>query len=166
MMRNFCLPRFHCSSIWEVPFRMPGLRSSFVIFIIQEIHYRHFTDFGFTVHGIWLYDDPWKEVHTIMNKTQKFIKQQNRDEIALQKYKMIAFLLEDDLDSFAACELRKRVAEQYGISERALRRYISQSTLGFNDLRNDICKKEYKYFFINSINKTIFIIDSSTPIAR
>ena len=24
--------------------------------------------------------------------------------------------------------------------------YIRQSTLGFNDLRNDICKKEYKYF--------------------
>ena len=81
-----------------------------------------------------------------MNKTQKFIKQQNRDEIALQKYKMIASLLEDDLDSFAACELRNSVAEQYGISERTLRRYIRQSTLGFNDLRNDICKKEYKYF--------------------
>ena len=81
-----------------------------------------------------------------MNKTQKFIKQQNRDEIALQKYKMIASLLEDDLDSFAACELRKRVAEQYRTSERTLRRYIRQSTLGFNDLRNDICKKEYKYF--------------------
>ena len=47
-----------------------------------------------------------------MNKTQKFIKQQNRDEIALQKYKMIASLLEDDLDSFAACELRKSVAQQ------------------------------------------------------
>ena len=61
----------------------------------------------------------------IMNKTQKFIKQQNRDEIALQKYKMIAPLLEDDLDSFASCELRKRVAEQYGISERTLRRYLT-----------------------------------------
>ena len=24
--------------------------------------------------------------------------------------------------------------------------YIRQSTLGFNDFRNDICKKEYKYF--------------------
>ena len=101
-----------------------------------------------------------------MNKTQKFIKQQNRDEIALQKYKMIASLLEDDLDSFAACELRKRVAEQYGISERTLRRYIRQSTLGFNDLCNESARKNINIFFINSINKTIFIINSSTPIAR
>lgn len=61
----------------------------------------------------------------IMNKTEKFIREQNRDEIALQKYKMIAPLLNEDLDSVAACELRKKVADQNDISERTLRRYLN-----------------------------------------
>ena len=38
----------------------------------------------------------------IMNKTEKFIREQNRNDLALQKYKLIAPLLNEDLDSFAA----------------------------------------------------------------
>ena len=61
----------------------------------------------------------------IMNKTEKFIREQNRNDLALQKYKLIAPLLNEDLDSFAACELRKKIADQNDISERTLRRYLN-----------------------------------------
>ena len=36
----------------------------------------------------------------IMNKTEKFIREQNRNDLALQKYKLIAPLLNEDLDSY------------------------------------------------------------------
>ena len=71
-----------------------------------------------------------------MNKTEKFIREQNRNDLALQKYKLIAPLLNEDLDSFAACELRKKIADQNGISERTLRRYLNAyQKEGFHGLK-------------------------------
>lgn len=60
-----------------------------------------------------------------MNKSKTLMKKQNRDEAALQKYAMISPLLDGNLDPAAACELRCRLAEQHGVSERTLRRYVS-----------------------------------------
>ena len=72
----------------------------------------------------------------IMNKTEKFIREQNRNDLALQKYKLIAPLLNEDLDSFAACELRKKIADQNDISERTLRRYLNAyQKEGFHGLK-------------------------------
>ena len=71
-----------------------------------------------------------------MNKSKDLAKQQSRDETALKKYAMISPLLEENLDSAAALELRKKLAEQNGLSERTIRRYVNAwHTEGFEGLR-------------------------------
>lgn len=60
-----------------------------------------------------------------MNESKNLVIQQKRDETALQKYTMISPLLDEQLDTSAACELRQKLAEQYGVSERTLRRYVN-----------------------------------------
>ena len=71
-----------------------------------------------------------------MNKSKTLLKKQNRDEAALQKYAMISPLLDENLDPAAARELRCRLAEQHGVSERTLRRYVNAYKAGgFNGLR-------------------------------
>lgn len=71
-----------------------------------------------------------------MNKSKTLLKKQNRDEAALQKYAMISPLLDENLDPVAARELRCRLAEQHGVSERTLRRYVNAYKAGgFNGLR-------------------------------
>lgn len=57
-------------------------------------------------------------------------------ETALQKYAMISLLLDENLDPAAARELRRRLAEQHGVSERTLRRYVSAyNDRGFEGLK-------------------------------
>ena len=71
-----------------------------------------------------------------MNKSKTLVKSQNRDETALQKYAMISPLLDENLDPAAACELRKQLADQYGVSERTLRRYVNAyHANGFDGLK-------------------------------
>ena len=71
-----------------------------------------------------------------MKKSKDLVRQQNRDDIALEKYAMIAPLLDDGLDTAASLQLRKKLAEQNGISERTLRRYINKFRAeGFGGLR-------------------------------
>lgn len=71
-----------------------------------------------------------------MNESKNLVIQQKRDETALQKYTMIAPLLDEHLDTAAACGLRKKLAEQYGISERTLRRYVNAyNQSGFDGLK-------------------------------
>ena len=71
-----------------------------------------------------------------MNKSKTLLKKQNRDEAALQKYAMISPLLDENLDPAAAHELRCRLAEQHGVSERTLRRYMNAYKAGgFDGLR-------------------------------
>lgn len=71
-----------------------------------------------------------------MNKNKTLMKKQNCDEAALQKYAMISPLFDDNLDPAAARELRCRLAEQNGVSERTLRRYvIAYNDNGFEELK-------------------------------
>lgn len=71
-----------------------------------------------------------------MNESKNLVIQQKRDETALQKYTMIAPLLDEHLDPAAACELRKKLADRYGISERTLRRYVNAyNQSGFDGLK-------------------------------
>ena len=64
------------------------------------------------------------------------MKKQNRDDAALQKYTMILPLLDENLDPAAARELRFRLAEQNGISERTHRRYVgAYNDSGFEGLK-------------------------------
>ena len=60
-----------------------------------------------------------------MSENKILLKKQNRDAAALEKYKIIAPLLEDGMDSASALELRRRLAEQYELSERTVRRYVN-----------------------------------------
>lgn len=64
-------------------------------------------------------------MHTVMNQNTTLIRKQNRDEIALQKYTMILPLLDETMDPAALRELREKLAEQNGLSERTLRRYVN-----------------------------------------
>lgn len=71
-----------------------------------------------------------------MNRNTALIKKQNRDEIALQKYTMISPLLDENIDPAAARELRSKLAEQNGLSERTLRRYVNAyQKKGFEGLK-------------------------------
>lgn len=71
-----------------------------------------------------------------MNQNTALIKKQNRDEIALQKYTMISPLLDENIDPAAARELRSKLAEQNGLSERTLRRYVNAyQKKGFEGLK-------------------------------
>ena len=71
-----------------------------------------------------------------MNESKNLVIQQKRDETALQKYTMIAPLLDEHLDPAAACELRKKLADRYDISERTLRRYVNAyNQSGFDGLK-------------------------------
>ena len=57
-------------------------------------------------------------------------------DVALERYSLIAPLLEENLDDAAAVELRYRLAEQYHVSERTLRRYVNAyRTDGFHGLK-------------------------------
>jgi hypothetical protein len=60
-----------------------------------------------------------------MKKSTNLEKQKERDEKALQKFQIISPLLEEGLDRSAAHSLRLKLAEEQGISERTLRRYVN-----------------------------------------
>lgn len=71
-----------------------------------------------------------------MDKNKDLQKNQKRDDAALRKYTMIAPLLDEGLDPAAARELRTKLAEQHGVSERTLRRYVNAwRSGGFEGLR-------------------------------
>ena len=71
-----------------------------------------------------------------MNQNTTLIRKQNRDEITLQKYTMISPLLDENIDPPAARELRSKLAEQNGLSERTLRRYVNAyQEKGFEGLK-------------------------------
>ena len=71
-----------------------------------------------------------------MNQNTALIRKQNRDEIALQKYTMISPLLDENIDPAAVRELRSKLAEQNGLSERTLRRYVNAyQEKGFEGLK-------------------------------
>ena len=71
-----------------------------------------------------------------MNQNTALIRKQNRDEIALQKYTMISPLLDENIDPAAVRELRSKLAEQNGLSERTLRRYVNAyQKKGFEGLK-------------------------------
>lgn len=119
---------------------MPGCEPFFVTYIIRGILYSHaireFYRLCFHCPVKELYDDLRKEMHTVMNQNTALIKKQNRDEIALQKYTMISPLLDENIDPAAARELRSKLAEQNGLSERTLRRYVNAyQKKGFEGLK-------------------------------
>jgi len=61
---------------------------------------------------------------------------QKADEIATQRMQLVAPLLAEGLDAAKAMKIRNQICEQSGISDRTLRRYISQyHTDGFLGLR-------------------------------
>ena len=71
-----------------------------------------------------------------MEKSKTMIQNRNRDEAALKKYTLISPLLDETLDRTAALELRKKVAQQNGLSERTIRRYVNAwHSKGFEGLR-------------------------------
>lgn len=63
-----------------------------------------------------------------MSKTEDW-----KTEVALKRYQMIAPLMDDDLDAAKKQELRKKLAEQNGISERSIYRYEKAYTEGSFD---------------------------------
>lgn len=70
-----------------------------------------------------------------MNAKETLTATWTREEVALHKYAMISPLLDPDLDSAAMLELRKSIAEQNGLDERTLRRYVAAyRESGFNGL--------------------------------
>ena len=54
------------------------------------------------------------------------IDQKKADEIAAQRVQLLSPLLADGLDSAKAMQIKTQICEQSGISERTLRRYLSQ----------------------------------------
>jgi transposase InsO family protein len=60
-----------------------------------------------------------------MNKSKNLVRQEARNEKALKKFQIIAPLLEENLDKAAAFNLRLKLAEEHGLSERTLRRYVN-----------------------------------------
>ena len=59
-----------------------------------------------------------------------------KNEIALKRYQIIASLMDDALDVAKKQELRKKLAEQNGISERSIYRYENAYSVGsFENLR-------------------------------
>ncbi len=60
-----------------------------------------------------------------MNETNHTHKPKSPEDTALERYSLIAPLLEESLDDAAAVELRYRLAEHYRVSERTLRRYVN-----------------------------------------
>ena len=59
-----------------------------------------------------------------------------RDETALERYTMIAPLLDETLDDAQRIKLRREIAEQNGISDKSVKRYYdSYLSGGFNGLR-------------------------------
>lgn len=70
------------------------------------------------------------------------------DEIATQRMQLLAPLLAEGLDDAKAMKIRKQISEQTGLSDRTLRRYVSQyHSEGFMGLRpkgkiSDISREE------------------------
>lgn len=61
---------------------------------------------------------------------------QKADEIATQRMQLVAPLLAEGLDAAKAMKLRKQICESTGLSDRTLRRYLSQyHTDGFRGLK-------------------------------
>ncbi|MDI9476095.1 MAG: helix-turn-helix domain-containing protein [Natronincolaceae bacterium] len=57
-------------------------------------------------------------------------------EIAVERIKMLGPLLEQDHDKAKAAEKKREICERYGISERTLRRYLSEYRKnGFSGLK-------------------------------
>lgn len=62
--------------------------------------------------------------------------QKKAEEIAAQRVQMLSPLLAAGLDSAKASQIKAALCEQTGLSERTLRRYLSQyRTLGFGGLK-------------------------------
>lgn len=71
-----------------------------------------------------------------MNENRHTIRLGTPEDKALEKYRLIAPLLEEGLDHAAAVECRYRLAEQHQISERTLRRYVhAYRKEGFDGLK-------------------------------
>ena len=70
--------------------------------------------------------------------------QKKAEEIATQRMQLLAPLLAEGLDSAQARQIKTRICEQTGISERTLRRYLAQyRTQGFSGLKPN-GKKNYQ----------------------
>ena len=62
--------------------------------------------------------------------------QKKAEAIAVQRVQLLSPLLSEDLDSAKARQIKVQICEQAGISERTLRRYLSQyRTDGFTGLK-------------------------------
>lgn len=62
--------------------------------------------------------------------------QKKAEEIASQRVQLLSPLLADSLDNAQARQIKARICEQTGISERTLRRYLAQyKTAGFSGLK-------------------------------
>ena len=62
--------------------------------------------------------------------------QEKAEQIAEQRIKILSPLLEEGLDAAKAREIKARICEQTGMSERTLRRYLAQyRNSGFSGLK-------------------------------
>ena len=62
--------------------------------------------------------------------------QKKAEEIAVQRMQLLSPLLAEDLDPARAKQLKLEICERHGISERTLRRYLSQyRKRGFSGLK-------------------------------
>lgn len=92
-----------------------------------------FTDFGFTVR-LFTWYSPEQEVIPVNNNEKQTTKWQ--DAVALQRFQMIAPLQDDGLDPAARIALRRKIALDYGLSEKTVKRYDDAFLLcGFEGLK-------------------------------
>lgn len=64
------------------------------------------------------------------------MKKEKAEEIAAQRVQLLSPLLADGLDPAKASQIKAVICEQYGISERTLRRYLARyREAGFSGLK-------------------------------
>lgn len=79
-----------------------------------------------------------------MNAAKNLLRETDRNNEALKRYRIISPLLDDELDPAAYAKLKSEAAEKNGISERTVRRYVSAfNASGFDGLKPAV-RKYYK----------------------